>query len=96
MQASRKNIYFFCCRGQNLQLNGIEVGEMEANERLALVSTVLETISKPERAQLVQEQLVAMPTDERADMLGAIFGLMTKDQRLDIQERLAKTTLGDE
>ena len=58
----------------------------------ALVSTVLDTVTRKERALLVQEQLVAMPADERAEMLGSIFGLMTKEQRKEIEEKLAKTS----
>ena len=56
-------------------------GDMTPNDRTALVTTVLETLSRDERTNLVQEQLVSMPTGERADMLGAVFGLMTKEQR---------------
>ena len=67
---------------------------MAPDDRSALVSAVLETVSETERVDLVQEQLVEMPSGERGEMLSSVFGLMTKAERRDILERLQRSSGG--
>lgn len=63
---------------------------MAPDDRTALVSAVLDTVSDSERVGLVQEQLVELPSEERGAMLSSVFGLMTKGERQDILGRLQR------